>query len=154
MFDATNLRGTMPPTNDPNYEYSWRQEGDAKRVDPLLHDDVLMHLFDHPNGTIYRGDECRNRLPKRYTALTYSDGFFQIGWGVQWLEDFNWKFFFYCESLIFFGALLYLVIIACFSREQNRLSVGFGGGSFILGGGQFVYMLVLVLSEVFSFWKY
>jgi hypothetical protein len=127
MFNNERLRQTMPPVNDSNYVYGWRQEGDRKRVDPLLDDGLLMHLFTHPNGTIYRGDERRNRLPKRKAALVYSDGFFAIGWGIQWIECFNWEFLLHCESLIFFGSLLYIILYSCLSKDQNRVSVGFGG---------------------------
>jgi hypothetical protein len=144
----------MPPLDDPNYAYGWRPENTPRR-DPLLHDNVLWHFIMHPKGSIYTGDERRHRLPKRNSPLKYHDGEgFPVGWGVEWVEGFNWWFFYHCELLLVVLTIVFTVLFCIFSKGNEKVMLVLAADTLILTAGQVGYMIVLGLSEYFCFWRY
>jgi hypothetical protein len=147
----------MPDLDNPNYFYSYAPAHPPPEH-PIIDSAILRHMFYHPSGSIYSGVadcECRNRLPKRKNPLTYipNQGH-PVGWGIEFMEGFNWKFMGYAQLLIFFVTVAFSVLWAVFARDNDRFSTAMTIGQWLFGAGQVGYGLVLMLSEMVNFWRY
>lgn len=90
-------------------------------------------------------DECYNRLPKRLRELKYvPNGGYPDGWGLEFVEGFNWSFFLHCELFIIF---VNVVVVALYYGLMRSTGTAFSIGSWIFAMGQFLYAVVLELSE-------
>ncbi len=147
----------MPDVENTDYMYSYAPE-DAGWEPPIIGDDTLWHFFCHPRSSITDGVhdiECRNRLPKRLSALKYSpnEGY-PVGWGIEFVEGFNWRLFYQCESLIIVVAVVVTLVYRFCSSDASKVSTAFTVGSWLFSAGQLFYVIMLALSEAFSFWRY
>ena len=147
----------MPDEESVDYAYSYTPEDEGWEP-PLIADDVLWHFFCHPSGSINDGVydvECRNRFPKRVSPLSYHPNKgYPVGWGLEFVEKFNWKLFYHCESLIVVVAIIVPLIYGICSSDGDKVSTAFTIGQWLFGAGQILYMVMLALSETLCFWRY
>ncbi|KAF8858800.1 hypothetical protein BDZ45DRAFT_386796 [Acephala macrosclerotiorum] len=148
---------TMPDLDNPVYYYSYTP-AHLLPEHPIIDSAILRHMFYHPSGSVYSGvadRECRNRLPKRKTPLIYipNQGH-PVGWGIEFVEGFNWKFMGYGQFLIFFTTILFSLLWSVFARESDKFSTAMTIGQWLFGAGQVGNALVLMLSEMVNFWRY
>jgi hypothetical protein len=158
IYSQDDLLSTMPKADDIDYRFSFRPISPPPDL-PLLSDDELRHMFDHPAGSIYHDgvydSECRNRLPKRRWPLQYfpNQGY-PIGWGIEFIEGFNWSLLFYSEVFIFFVTISFTVLWSVFARANDKVPTAFTIGQWMFGVGQVLYIVYVVVSEALMFWKY
>ena len=147
----------MPNEDDDDFVYGCLPPED-KHIKPLLAEDVLWHFFCHPRGSIHGNvydQECRNRLPKRIRPLQFfSNKGYPTGWGVEIVEGYNWKLFYYCESLITAVAVCFPCVWIICATSDDRISAAFSIGQWTFGAGQVLSLLMLGLSEMLAFWRY
>jgi hypothetical protein len=163
LYDPSRLESTMPDLVSPPAEYSFSYRPPHPTPDPpLLDDDQLFHMFNHPRGQIFNCEdgevydqECYNRLPKRRGVLKYSPNRgYPIGFGLEFVEGFNWSFFLHCELFIIFADVVVVVLYCGLIRSTGRTSTAFSIGSWIFTVGQFLYAVVLGLSEKYMTWRF
>ena len=147
----------MPSLDDANFNYSCGPSEDEENQS-ILHDSILWHFFCHPKAAINRGigsHECRNRLPKRLSPLIYEpDNGYPIGYGIEFVEGFNWQFCFLCESFVGFIAIGFPILWMLCSKRMDRVSTALAAGQWIFGAGQVLYLIVVALSEALCIWGY
>jgi len=147
----------MPEQNDPNYDYSYMPVH-LPPEHPIIDSAILRHMFYHPAGSVFGGVadwECRNRLPKRNKPLTYlpNQGH-PVGWGIEFVEGFNWKFMSYAQIFIIVVTIVFSILWAVLARSEDKVSTALTIGQWIFGAGQVSYGVVVMLSEMVNFWRY
>jgi hypothetical protein len=163
--DSKNLLDMMPTEDDEDYDFYCRPRFNGRT--PPLRDKVLFHKFRHPAGCVteilYNSNqqiasydtEVRNRLPKRLSPLAYkqNEGW-PFGYALEFVEGFNWTLWVSCEAFIITVALIFPILWCFCTSRDDRVSTAVSIGQWILGAGQVVYIVALVLSEMFCFWRY
>ena len=128
--ELVDIRKTndLPPENRDDYRYC----PIPAEVIPPVGENILMHLYDHPEDA---DDDafCLDRVPKKLRErLTYSQ---RIGWGVSFSESLNVK------KICIFG-LLGLFLSAAFgvawSINRDDVQGGFGVAAFVLAAMTFI----------------
>ncbi|KAF1952509.1 hypothetical protein CC80DRAFT_495307 [Byssothecium circinans] len=145
----------------PEYVFSY-QPPEPVPEPPLLFEEELTHTFYHPRSRIWGSSdalvysqEIYNRLPKRRGRLRclIKDGFV-YGYGVEFVEGFNFKFFIYCELFILLWTFIAVGMYAGIARGKEKSGVALAIGAFVFGFGQFLYTVVLGLAEKWEAWRY
>ena len=164
LYDPKNLASTMPDLRNLPREYDITYRPAHPIPDPpLLGDEQLFHMFNHPAGQIYsvsgseiHENECYNRLPKRRSILEYNPGRsgYPVGWGLEFVEGFNWSLFMNCELLIMIIDVAVVLLYCVFVSDGNKTSTAFTIGSWIFVLGHFAFAVILGISEKYRTWRF
>ena len=163
FYDPDNLAATMPDLHNrpPRYEFSYNPP-DPIPDPPLLFAEELTHTFHHPSSRVWissnaivHSQEIYNRLPKHQGQLRclVNDGIV-CGYGIEFVEGFNLRFFMYCELFILLCTFIVVGLYAGLARDQEKSGTSLAIGAFMFGLGQFLFAVVLGLGEKLEAWRY